>query len=115
MRSTTSLCAAFTSSCRAVFCRSNFAVSLLPLGRYTRFLVVAPGGGVGSELLAQIVDLLVERLQIILLRGKLRLQFRGGLLPFRGRHNGLPDIDRADFRASRRARCSLPMDGCGAK
>ena len=87
----------------------------LPLGGYPRFLVVAPGGGVGSELLAQIVDLLVERLQFILLRGKLRLQFRGRLLPFRGRHDGLPDIDRADFRATRRARRCLPVDGCGAE
>jgi hypothetical protein len=79
------------------------------------FLLVAPRGLVRRQLLANIVDLLVETFQFILARRKLRLQLRRSLLSFRRSHDGLTNVQHGYLAGAACTRCRLSTNGCRAQ
>src|SRR5262252_2505040 len=85
----------------------------LALGCRPPLLLIAPGGLICLQLVPKIIDLVVHRLQFLLPRRELRLQFRGRLLALGRRDDGLPDVNYPDFSARGRSRrCLAPKCCC---
>ena len=71
----------------------------------------------GLKTLLQIIDLLVQILDLVLARSKLRLQLRGSQLALRRGNDGLANADNADLAycgRTGRGGCLCP-GGCGAQ